>query len=188
MKKLLYILVPILIVIAALAILPPLLENRLNPRFDQAKMDEVKNRNAALYQEMIDNFEKYETEIKENPENAAAWSNMAVIADTFGDDALAERGYKKAIELEPTTFFARNNLAALYLRQNKYAEAEALYLEILRNNPADIQTNESLARLYASEKIKTKEDAKRVLEEAIKQTNDPYLKELLAKLERGEHL
>src|SRR3989344_3650838 len=185
-KKLLYVIIPIVIVILGFIFIPPYFENRINPKFDQGKMDEVKMRNEALYQEMIANFDKSEEAIRKNPSDSGAWLNIGVISDTFGDEELAEKAYKKVIELEPTSFFARSNLAALYLRQGRYAETESEYKTILANNKADIQTNESLARLYASEKIGTKADAKRVLEEAIALTDDATLKELLAKLERGE--
>jgi len=187
-RKLILIVIVLLVVGFGVVYLTKNYETSIRPNFSQAKMDEVKNRNEALFNELMTNFDKYKEQIKENPENIGAWTELGVIADTFGDDALAEHAYSKVIELDPSVFLVRHNLAVLYIRQNKFAEAEAQYKAILNNNPADIQTHESLARLYASGKIGSIEDAKRILDAGIKQTNDPGLTDLRARLERGETL
>src|SRR3989338_6994100 len=186
-KKLLYIIIPVILVIAFLLVYPSIFDNRINENFDQAKVDEVRLRNEALYQELITNFDKAKQLIQKDPNDvgaAGAWTTIALTADQFGDYELAEKAYKKVIELEPTTFLSRTNLAALYLKQEKYHDAELQYLDILKNNPRDIQTYESLALLYASEKVGSKEDAKFILNQGIKETDDATLKQLLEKLNR----
>lgn len=188
-KKFILLIVPIIFIIAAFAFLPKILENRILENFDPAKVDELKSRNMDQYNELIANFNKAKDLIRNDPSDVGApgaWTNIGITAETLGDDKLAEKAYLKVIELEPNVFLARANLAALYLRQGKYSDAEARYKEILKNNKRDIQTYENLAKLYASEKVGSKEDAKRILEQGIRETGDETLKQLLERLNRGE--
>src|SRR4051812_46208871 len=45
-----------------------------------------------------------------NPEDSAAWFNLAFAATALGDKKQAEEGYTKAIDLEPKMFPAQLNL------------------------------------------------------------------------------
>lgn len=190
-KKLAMIVVPIVLFILAFVFLPKYFENRIVENFDPTKVEELKSRNLDQYNELIENFNKAKDLIRKSPGDVGApgaWTTIGIIADTFGDERLAETAYKKVIELEPKVFLARSNLAVLYVRQEKYRDAEALYLEILKNNKRDIQTYENLARLYASGKVGSVAAAKAILEQGIRETGDETLKQLLEKLNQSEAL
>ena len=63
--------------------------------------------------------------------------NSAILAQSQGDLAGAERQYRKAIELDDQFYLAKVNLALLLSQQGRNAEAETLLREALATRPGD---------------------------------------------------
>ena len=65
-----------------------------------------------------------------------------------GDNAEAERAFRKALGLDPRSVEILNNLAISIARQQREAEAIALYERALKIKPADIVTQRNLGVAY----------------------------------------
>lgn len=89
-----------------------------------------------------DNIRLWTDVITKSPNNARAQNNMGVAFNRLGDKRSAERQFKKAIETDPDYRIAYQSLAALYISENRLAEAERILQKALTRstylNPSDI--------------------------------------------------
>lgn len=72
--------------------------------------------------------------IKLSPDNKNAQIKLALTHELSGEEEMAALVYNTIIEKNPTYIPALSNLASLYIEQEKYMEAIALFKEILKIN------------------------------------------------------
>ena len=82
-------------------------------------------------------------------DNAIAYINLGVALEQEGHKPEALADYRKAIEIEPNRFQARNNVANLLASMGMRDEAYREYQEALRLNPGAAVTHINLATLLA---------------------------------------
>ena len=87
----------------------------------------------------------FESVVKLDPKNSAAWNGLGWASFNSGKTAGAEKAFQNVIELEPEHPAALNGLGQLYLSQKKYAEAESYLLKAGPKAPAAWY---GLTRLY----------------------------------------
>lgn len=87
----------------------------------------------------------FESAVKLDPKNSAAWNGLGWASFNSGKTAGAEKAFQNVIELEPEHPAALNGLGQLYLSQKKYAEAESYLLKAGPKAPAAWY---GLTRLY----------------------------------------
>ncbi len=90
----------------------------------------------------------YVAATQEWPGSAIAWLGRGNAAYHRGELAQAERGYRRALELEPGNVAARNNLATAVLEQGRCAEAARL-VEAAGDAAADTPLAAALAATRA---------------------------------------
>jgi arylsulfatase A-like enzyme/Tfp pilus assembly protein PilF len=88
-----------------------------------------------------------------NPQEFAAYNNLAQITFAKGNKNLAINYLRKAVELAPENLDAKNNLALLLFNQNSLDEAQSLLNSILAVKPEHQYALLNLIKLY----IKTEE-------------------------------
>lgn len=186
--KLLSIVAGILIVVAPLIYLPTYLAGQIRPRFDPTKVEELKRDHPDQYKEFSGKFDEAVKKVKRDPKNYDAWFDIATISDAFGDYDLAVKAYKKAIDIKPASLIPWINITAIYRNHGQYKLAKEAYLKLIEVLPNDSQGYRNLADMYSQGQEGTLEDAKKILAEGIKETNDSGLKDLLVKLENGEKI
>ncbi|MCF6768296.1 tetratricopeptide repeat protein [Thiotrichales bacterium 19S11-10] len=83
--------------------------------------------------------------LKEHP---MIYFNLGHLCQGTGEHGEAEHYLQKALELKPNYFECVNNLASLYLSQEKYDLAEKYYKEALALNNDSCECHYNLANLY----------------------------------------
>lgn len=86
--------------------------------------------------------------IQENPTLTRAHLGLADIYREAGDYAVAERGYRRAAEIEPQNFDAQYYHGLMLHVVDRVAESIAAYLRALSIRPDDFQTTVNLATAY----------------------------------------
>lgn len=105
----------------------------------QASLTSGKQKEAIeLLEEMVELF----------PENALAYNDLGVLYFQQGDKLKSLSFYQKAVQLAPNDPAFQKNLADLYLVEFEQTEkALIIYLKVLREDPADIETLSALGYL-----------------------------------------
>ncbi len=95
------------------------------------------NRGAeALQIGLVDVSIKWlEVAVRIDPELTNAWVNLGVARRRFGDLDGAEEAYRKALDIDPRTFSAYQNLASLLRLQRRHKEALA-FEQLLATSPS----------------------------------------------------
>ena len=112
-------------------------------------IDAMKNYQAGEYTEARKLFE---AEVKENPENDAAWYYLSAIAST--DEARlqeAETFLKKAVALSPDNFWYRYTLAMMYVNTDRRELAVPVLEQLSADYPKKSDLQLDLINLYLSE-------------------------------------
>ena len=112
-------------------------------------IDAMKNYQAGEYTEARKLFE---AEVKENPENDAAWYYLSAIAST--DEARlqeAENFLKKAVALSPDNFWYRYTLAMMYVNTDRRELAVPVLEQLSADYPKKSDLQLDLINLYLSE-------------------------------------
>lgn len=79
--------------------------------------------------------------ISRQPSNALYHNDLGVVCYQLGDSAAAQRQYETAHQLQPANPTFTRNLADLYFSQrDQVDQAIYLYLDLLKQNPRDIET------------------------------------------------
>jgi tetratricopeptide (TPR) repeat protein len=86
--------------------------------------------------------EHYRSAIRERPDYLEAWVNLGVLELTRGNSAEGEHALEHAVQIDPRDPTALMSLAALRERQNRWAEALALYVRASEANPNDTYARE----------------------------------------------
>ena len=100
----------------------------------------MKGANPALVDEsaLANNF----------PKDAIRQYEKATKAQRQGKHQEAIDRYEKALAIAPAMYAARNNLASLYLEQQKFNEAETQLKKVIAENHADANAYFNLANVY----------------------------------------
>jgi tetratricopeptide (TPR) repeat protein len=112
-------------------------------------IDAMKNYQAGEFTEARKLFE---AEVKENPENDAAWYYLSAIAST--DEARsqeAETFLKKAVALSPDNFWYRYTLAMMYVNTDRRELAVPVLEQLSADYPKKSDLQLDLINLYLSE-------------------------------------
>lgn len=78
-------------------------------------------------------LEKFDRALTQNPNFALAHSSAAYVHDRRGDATLAEKHYRRAVELEPDNGSTRNNFGVFLCGEKRYPEAERMFVQAARN-------------------------------------------------------
>jgi tetratricopeptide (TPR) repeat protein len=105
-----------------------------------ASQPTMKGGNASLVDQAA-LAEKYPNEAKKQYEKGAK-------AQRQGKPQEAIEHYEKALAIAPGMYFARNNLASLYLQNQRFGEAETEFKKVTAENPADATAYFNLANVY----------------------------------------
>lgn len=74
-------------------------------------------------------LEKLERALEQNPNHAPAHSAIALVYVQRRDPVKAEDHYRRALRLSPRDPYTRNNFAIFLCGQNRFADAETLFVE-----------------------------------------------------------
>ncbi len=85
----------------------------------------------------------------ELPESAA--EDLALYAERFGKQDLAEKWYLRILEKNPANQTARFNLGNIYLKSNRVQEAKIIYEALLKEKPGWGPAGNNLAWIYLEE-------------------------------------
>lgn len=100
----------------------------------------MKGGNASLVDQAA-LADKYPNEAKKQYEKGTK-------AERQGKPQEAIEHYQKALAIAPGMYFARNNLASLYLQNQRLGEAETEFKSVIAENPADANAYFNLANVY----------------------------------------
>lgn len=89
-----------------------------------------------------------EAAIGRQPGEAMFHNNLGNVRIELGDLDAAEKGYRRAIELDGGRLDAANNLGVLLSRRGRATEAEALLLQVLETSPGFTDARQNLANHY----------------------------------------
>jgi len=100
----------------------------------------VKGSNPSMVDEssLVDKF----------PKEARKQYEKATKAEREGKHEEAIEHYQKALEVAPGMYFARNNLASLFVEGRKFDEAEKQFRRVIAENQADANAYFNLANVY----------------------------------------
>ena len=82
------------------------------------------------------------------PKEAKKQYDKGIKAQHEGNQQEAIEHYEKALAIAPTMYFARNNLASLYLEARRFGDAEAEFRKVIGENHADANAYFNLANVY----------------------------------------
>ncbi|HZQ96801.1 MAG TPA: tetratricopeptide repeat protein [Candidatus Sulfotelmatobacter sp.] len=106
----------------------------------EAAQATLKGSNSAMVDEssLIDKF----------PKDAKKQYEKGTKAQREGKSQQAIEHYEKALQIAPAMYFARNNLASLYLENQRFSEAEMELKRVIEENQADANAYFNLANVY----------------------------------------
>lgn len=158
---------------------------RKNQEYKEFRQKDLKDKNPAMYESLVKSIKDGEELVKNEPNKFDNWYELAVNYQNIGDLAKAEEAYKQALNLNKLSNFVWNNLAQLYIRQERYELAKDAYKDWMQNSPDETDPYIGLAQLYANGFIEGGADAARAqLQEGIRRTNAQVLKDVLDKLNK----
>lgn len=82
-------------------------------------------------------LDKLNRALSQNPDYALAQSSIAFVYAKRGDAAPAEAHYQRALDLEPDNASTRNNFGVFLCGQQRYQDADKLFLQAARNPKYD---------------------------------------------------
>jgi tetratricopeptide (TPR) repeat protein len=85
------------------------------------------------------------------PETEADTLLAAQIAESAGNDDLAEQAWRKVLQEDPNSSEATAGLAHLYIAAKRYADAQPLVEAALRRDPSDPALNAQLAAIFSAQ-------------------------------------
>lgn len=90
---------------------------------------------------------KYQEALKEDPEDATAHNNMAIALEKLGQLGLAEKHYRRAVELHPDFAEALFNLGNLLSQQDSgLQESQRLFIRAIEQRPDFVPAHFALSR------------------------------------------
>jgi tetratricopeptide (TPR) repeat protein len=145
----------------------------------QGKVAGIKETLTSMFggeeSQLPENIKAAYDKIKEDPTNVDSYITIArwkTDKEQFED---AIKIYKAALQFRPTDTLLWNNLADIYIKNKRYAEAEEAYLKITENNPGWVQAYRSLVDLYRYQIPEKRGDIPKLLEDGMAR-NLEYMK------------
>jgi len=71
--------------------------------------------------------------IRQNPNNALAYSVLGLLNARLGETEQAESNFKRAVKLDPVHSGIRNNFGAFLCKQKRYKESQVQFLRAIKN-------------------------------------------------------
>jgi tetratricopeptide (TPR) repeat protein len=125
-----------------------------------------------------------EKAVRLNPRSAPARTNLAASLVRLGKIDRAGEQFKKAAELEPQNFDTNHNLGEFYVQSKKIAEAVPFLENAQHIDPASYDNGYDLSLAYSvSGRLS---DARRQIQELLKQKNTAELHNLLGEVEEKD--
>jgi tetratricopeptide (TPR) repeat protein len=125
-----------------------------------------------------------EKAVRLNPRSAPARTNLAANLVRLGKIDRAGEQFKKAAELEPQNFDTNHNLGEFYVQSKKIAEAVPFLENAQHIDPASYDNGYDLSLAYlVSGRLS---DARRQIQELLKQKNTAELHNLLGEVEEKD--
>lgn len=90
----------------------------------------------------------FQESVKRFPNDADTWFRLGTCEERLELDDKAIDAYNQALELNPNQATACNNLSVIYIKQDKYADAEKLLLRALEINPDHVDAHYNLGIVY----------------------------------------
>lgn len=112
-----------------------------NKSFDRLRAGNL----AYLSGRLPEAISEFTAAIEANPDNAAAYYNLAVAYQDTAKYDDAATAYKKAIELNPANVRARLNLGVLYYEQKRFEEAANEFDKAIEASPNNVRAIYNLA-------------------------------------------
>ena len=145
----------------------------------QGKMAGIKETLSSMFSgedsQLPENIKAAYDKIKEDPSNVDAYLTLARWKTDKGQTEDAVKLYKAALLVRPTDTLLWNNLADIYMKNKRYAEAEEAYLKIVETNPGWVQAYRSLVDLYRYQIPEKRTEIPKMLEDGMAR-NLEYMK------------
>jgi tetratricopeptide (TPR) repeat protein len=94
---------------------------------------------------------KYRDIVAQHPDSLVAWTNLGNSLSQLGQPAEAEAAFRSALQIDPQSSDALNNLAWLLYQQKRFDEAELLARRAVAHTKADTYlVLDTLARILAA--------------------------------------
>lgn len=106
---------------------------------------------GVFAQEFSKEIDQYRAELRQNPNNLEAMSELAKYLSWSGRLEEAIDLYKQILKIKPDHLEAYIGLANVYSWQGKYAESARIYKKILDQHPDHLDARLGLARVYSFE-------------------------------------
>jgi tetratricopeptide (TPR) repeat protein len=136
---------------------------------EQPTQSTLKGSNSAMVDEAT-LADKYPKEARKQYEKGTK-------AQREGKPEQAIEHYEKALAIAPGMYFARNNLASLYLENQKFGDAETEFRKVIAENQADANAYFNLANVYLlTDRLNEATDS---IQEGLKRQPQSALGELL---------
>jgi tetratricopeptide (TPR) repeat protein/TolB-like protein/predicted Ser/Thr protein kinase len=95
-----------------------------------------------------DAVREFETALGSDPSNQEATLGLAETWEALGKPERAEDIYRKAIALKPSRWAGYSHLGVFYLNQNRFSEAEGMFLKVLELTPDNVRALNNLMAVY----------------------------------------
>jgi len=106
----------------------------------------------------------------------AAYTNIGVNLNIFGEKEEALKWYEKALFIDPESLLVLNNMADIYSDLGQYEKAEQYWLELTRLYPDKAMFYRSLGYLYWYRMQKSPQDIEALFKKGLEATkNNPDL-------------
>jgi Tfp pilus assembly protein PilF len=127
--------------------------------------------------------EEYRAALRKRPDEVAALVGLGNLSYQQGKMKKAERFYRKALDLDPGHPAANNNLASVYLTQDKnLAEAERLArMALIQDSPHKAYFWETLADIHFRQGHLSEAQADLVRADSLSSAEDRKLREKIAR-------
>jgi len=89
--------------------------------------------------------------LRRDPKNIPALLASGNVSLALGDDAAAEKAFRRTLDLDAANAGAQNNLAMVYLAEGKLPEAERLARSAAQSGPLRPYALETLAEIHVKE-------------------------------------
>jgi tetratricopeptide (TPR) repeat protein len=124
-------------------------QKALDVKPDFTKAQNNLERAMAIRKGLEDEISRLQALLKDSPESAELHFEIGNLYFRKGDQKMAMRKYKKALQLNPKFVPAINNLALVTAANQEYYKALTIFSDVLNYWPDDAETHYNIACMYA---------------------------------------